>query len=178
MKLKLQGLTVSEVSTAVKNLEVFMKLISVLALAVFVNGAFAETAFEKKNRKLMSERTDTLILKVESAREHLKKEEAKEACDDIQEMLEIYPEHLKSIGSHMNNSKTKVVIARNEVLQQLIFIHRQSVVCGQGDNAEYVDPVDLGKKLKKIGKSLKKQKKLIEKEDTNFENEFYYRYDF
>jgi hypothetical protein len=178
MKPLLQALSVSEVSTPVKNLEVFMKLIAVLALAVFVNGAFAESAFEKKNKKIMSERTDTLILKVETARAHLKKEEVKEACAEIQEMLQIYPEHLKSIGQHMNNYKTKVVVARDEVLQQLIFVHRQSVVCGQGENAEHVDPKDMNKKLKKISKSLNKQKKLIEKEKTNYANEFYYNYEF
>lgn len=178
MKLKLQGLSVSEVSTPVKNLEVFMKLIAVLMMAAFVNGAFAESAFEKKNKQEMSERTDTLITKIATAREHLKKEEVKEACDELQEMLKIYPDHLKSIGQHMNNYKTKVVVARDEALQQLIFVHRQSVVCGQGDNAEHVDAKDLGKKLKKISKSLKKQKKLIDKEKTNHENEFYYRYEF
>ncbi len=178
MKPQLQALSVSEVSTHVKNLEVFMKLMTLLLLAVFVNGAFAESAFEKKKKQEMSERTDILIEKVESARSHLKKEEVKEACDEIKEMLKLYPEHLKSIGQHMNNYKTKVVIARDEALQQLIFVHRQSVVCGQGDNAEHVDPKDLNKKLKKILKSLNKQKKLIDKEKTNYENEFYYNYEF
>lgn len=155
-----------------------MKMIAVLIMAVFVNGAFAETAFEKKKKQEMAERTDTLISKIDIARAHLKKEEVKEACAEIQEMLKIYPEHLKAIGSHMNNYKTKVVIARDEALQQLIFVHRQSVVCGQGDNSEHVDPKDLSKKLKKISKSLNKQKKLIEKEKTNHENEFYYNYEF
>ena len=155
-----------------------MKFIAVLMMAVFVNGAFAVSAFEKKNKEEMSERTDTLISKIATARAHLKKEEVKEACDEIQEMLRIYPEHLKSIGQHMNNYKTKVAVARDEVLQQMIFVHRQSVVCGQGENSEHVDPKDLDKKLKKISKSLKKQKKLINKERANQENEFYYRYEF
>ena len=147
-------------------------------MAVFVNGAFAESAFEKKNKQEMSKRTETLISKVDNARAHLKKEDVKEACAEIQEMLKIYPEHLKSIGTHMNNYKTKVAIVRDEALQQLIFVHRQSVICGQGENAEHVDPKDLGKKLKRISKSLKKQQKLIEKEKTNHENEFYYNYEF
>lgn len=178
MKLDLQALSVSQDSTPVRNLEVFMKLIAVIMMAVFVNGAFAESAFEKKKKLEMSKRTDMLISKIDIAREHLKKEEVKEACAEIQGMLKIYPEHLKSIGTNMDNYKTKVLIARDEVLQQLVFVHRQTVVCGQGDDGEYVDPKDLSKKLKKISKSLKKQKMLIEKEKTNHENEFYYRYEF
>ncbi len=178
MKLQLQALSVSEVSTHVKNLEVFMKLITAMVMVILANSAFAISAFEKKNKEEMLERTESIISKVDNAREFLKNEETVKACDEMRELLKIYPEHLKSIGMHMNNYKTRVVIVRDEVLQQLIFVHRQSVVCGQGDNAEYVDPKDLGKKLKRISKSLKKQKKLIKKEKTNQANEFHYHYEF
>ncbi len=155
-----------------------MKFITTIVMVILANSAFAATAFEKKNKEEMIERTEAIIEKVESARAHLKKEESSAACDDLKELLKIYPEHLKSIGMHMNNYKSKVAVARDEVLQQLIFVHRQSVVCGQGDNAEHVDPKDLNKKLKKISKSLEKQKKLINKEKTNQANEFYYNYEF
>jgi hypothetical protein len=178
MNIGLQALSVSEVSTTVKDQEVFMKLITALAMAIFMNGAFAISAYEKQNKLEMGERTDKLIEKVESARAHAKKEEAKEACAEIRSMLELYPDHLKSIGMKMNNYKTKVIVARDEALQQLIFIHRQSVVCEQGQNSEHVDSKDLAKKLKKISKSLKKQKKLIEKENTGYSNDFYYNYEF
>lgn len=155
-----------------------MKLVTTIMLVILANSAFAASAFEKKNKEEMVQRTDTIIEKFESARQFLKNEETAAACDELRELLRIYPEHLKSIGMHMNNYKTKVAIARDEVLQQLIFVHRQSVVCGQGSNAEYVDPKDLDKKLKKILKSVKKQRKLISKEDTGRANEFHYRYDF
>lgn len=178
MNIGVRALSVSETSTPVKDLEVFMKLIIALAMAIFVNGAFAISAYEKENKNEMIERTDKLIEKVAKAREHAKKEETKEACAEIRSMLEIYPEHLKGIGMKMNNYKTKVIIARDEALQQLIFVHRQSVLCNQGENSEHVDPQDLAKKLKKISKSLKKQKKLIAKESTDYSNDFYYNYEF
>ncbi len=155
-----------------------MKLMTFLAAMVFVGQTFAASAFEKKTKKEMIERTSSLITKVESIEEHAKKEESKEACAGIRELLVIYPEQLKSIGSHMNNNKTKVIVARDEVLNQLIYVHRQSVVCERGENAEHVDPKDVEKTMKKIAKSLKKQKKLIEKEDTDFANEFYYHYEY
>ncbi len=178
MKPKLQPLSVSETSTHVKNLEVFMKLFTLLTAMVFVSSTFAASAFEKKTKKEMLERNLVLTEKVESIEAHSKKEEVKEACAIIRDLLTIYPEQLKGIGSHMNNNKTKVIIARDEVLNQLIYVHKQSVVCDRGDNAEYVDAKDLEKNMKKIAKSLHKQKKLIEKEDTDFANEFYYHYEY
>lgn len=155
-----------------------MKLITTIVTMLILSSAFAESAFEKKKKQEMLKRVDSLLTEVDSAREHLEKDEVKEACSDLQDMLKIYPDHLKAVGSHMNNYKTKVLVARDEVLQQLIFVHRQAVVCGQGENAEHVDGKDLGKKLKKIKKSLLKQRKLIDKEDTDYQNEFYYRYEF
>lgn len=155
-----------------------MKFLSALALLIFVNGAFAASAFEKKKKEAMVNRVDSLIEKVEKARSDLKAEKVKEACDEINGLLEIYPEHLKAIGTNMNNYKSKVVIARDEALQQLIFVHRQSVICGQGENAEHVDPQDLDKQLKKISKRLHSHKKLIEHESTEYSNEFSYNYEF
>lgn len=155
-----------------------MKLITTLAMVLVVTSAFAETAYEKKQKEAMLKRVDSLISEVDSARDHLEKDEVKEACGDLQDMLKIYPDHLKAVGTQMNSYRTKVIIARDEALQQLIFVHRQAVVCGQGENAEHVDAKDLDKKLKKIRKSLVKQQKLIEKEETDHNNEFYYRYDF
>lgn len=155
-----------------------MKLITLFVALALTSLAFAESAFEKKRREEMLTRTDSLISKVKSARENLKKEDVVKACDDIRELLKIYPEHLKAIGMHMDNHKTKVVIMRDEVLQQLIFMHRQSLVCEQGAGAEHVDPKDLGKKLSRIEKKLGKQRKRIKRESTDFANDFYYRYEF
>ncbi len=155
-----------------------MKFITLIAMMVLVQSAFGASEFEKKKKKEMLTRLETILKSLDSAKVHASKEEAKEACNDLQELLKILPEHLKAVGSHMNNNKTKVMIARDEVLNQMIFVHRQTTVCDRGENAEHVDSKDLEKKLKKIAKALKKQKKLIEKEDTDFTNEFYYHYEF
>ena len=155
-----------------------MKLMTVIAMMVLVQSAFGISEFEKKKKKEMLTRLDAIITAVESVEEHADKEEVKEACAGIQELMKLYPEHLKAVGSHMNNNKTKVMIARDEVLNQMIFVHRQSTVCERGETGEHVDPKDLEKKMKKISKSLHKQKKLIEKEHTDYSNEFYYHYEF
>ena len=155
-----------------------MKFITAIAMMVLVQSAFGISEFEKKKKKEMLTRLDTIINTVDSAKDHASKEEAKEACSDLQDLLKTLPEHLKAVGSHMNNTKTKVMIARDEVMAQLIFVHRQTTVCERGENAEHVDSKDLEKKMKKISKSLKKQKKLIEKEHTDYSNEFYYHYEF
>lgn len=155
-----------------------MKFLSAVLLMAFVNGAFAISAFQQKQKDEMINRTDSLHEKVENARNFLKEEKVPEACNEISELLKIYPDHLKAIGSHMNNYKTKVIIARDEALQQLIFVHRQSVVCGQGENSEHVDPKELDKQLKKISKKLESHKKLMKRERTDYENDFYYKYEF
>ncbi len=177
-ELRLQTLSVSEFSTLAQLVEVFMKLMTVLTALFFIQGAFANTEFEMRKRSEMIERSNSMIDKIETARSHLKKVEVKEACDIIQELLKIYPDHLKSIGMHMDNSRSRVIVMRDEVLDQLIFIHRQSVVCERGENAEHVDTAELGKELKKMEKILRKQKRVIKKEDTGFANDFYYHYEF
>lgn len=155
-----------------------MKLIAVLMMAVLANGAFAESAFEKENRANLADKNELIISKVASAREHLKKEEVKEACTDIRDMQTLYPQYLELMSMHLSARKTKVVVARDEVMSQLIFSHRQSIICSKGENAEHVDPVDLEKKLKKISKSLKKQKKLIKNERADHKNTYSYDYHF
>ncbi len=155
-----------------------MKLITAIAMMVLVQSAFGISEFEKKKKKEMITRLDSIITGVESVKAHADKEEVKEACAELQDLLKLYPEHLKAVGSHMNNNKTKVMIARDEILNQMIFVHRQSTVCDRGETGEYVDAKDLEKKMKKISKSLRKQKKLIEKEHTDYSNEFYYHYEF
>lgn len=155
-----------------------MKLIAVLMMAVLANGAFAESAFEKENRANLTDKNDLLISKVASAREHLKKEDVKEACSEIRDMQTLYPQYLDLMSMHLSARKTKVIVARDEVMNQLIFAHKQSIICNKGENSEHVDPVDLEKSLKRISKSLKKQKKLIKKERTNHTNTYKYDYNF
>ena len=155
-----------------------MKFGLMLVLLLAGQMSFAQTKREKKIKEEMLGRVDTLIEKVESSRALLEKEDVVGACAKVQEMFEIYPEHLKAIGSHMDLFNSKNVTAKNQALEHLIFIHRQSLICKQGKDGEYVDIGKLDKKFKVMSKELKKQSKLIKKADTNFENTFYYEYEF
>lgn len=136
-----------------------MKLITAIAMMVLIQSAFGFSESEKA-------RLATIIKTVDSAKDHAAKEEVKEACSDVQKLLKSLPEHRKALGHHMSKDKTKIMIARDEVLKQLIFVHRQSTICGRGENAEHVDASDLEKNMKIISKRLKQQKKLIEEEIT------------
>ncbi len=90
----------------------------------------------------------------------------------------IYPEHLKAIGSHMDLSHSRTLRAKDQAFSQLIFLHRQSLICDQGKDSEYVDPTKLRKELKQVENSLKHQRKTIKKSDTDNENRFEYYYEF
>ncbi|WP_408096156.1 hypothetical protein ACJVC5_14045 [Peredibacter sp. HCB2-198] len=140
--------------------------------------SFAQTMREKKIKEEMLSRVDALIEKAEATRTLLEKEDVVGACGKVQEMFEIYPEHLKAIGSHMDLFNSKNVTAKNQALEHLIFVHRQSLICKQGKDSEYVDLGKLDKKMKSMIKELKKHSKVIKKGDTNYENTFYYEYEF
>lgn len=148
-----------------------MKLITAMAMIVLVQSAFGISEFEKKKKQEMLTRLDKIIKSVDSAKEHASKEEAKEACTDLKDLIKTLPEHRKAVGSHMNKDETKIMIARDEVLKQLIFVHRQTTVCERGENAEHVDVKDLEKNMKIISRTLKKQKQLIMKDHTDYSNE-------
>ena len=140
--------------------------------------AFAQTLKETRTKQEMIDRTELLIETVESAREDLKKEDVENACKKIKQLFVIYPEHVKSIGSHLDFERNRTIRAKDQALNQLIFIHRQSLICDQGTDCEYVDPKKLGKELGQIEKSLKSQRKTIKRSDTGSENKFEYYYEF
>lgn len=140
--------------------------------------SFAQTMREKKIKEEMLSRVDVLLEKVEATQSSLKKEDVTGACSKIQEMFEIYPEHLKAVGSHLDLFESKNVKTKNQALEHLIFVHRQSLICKQGKDCEYLDIGLVNKKMKSMKKELTKQRKIIKKADTNFENTFYYEYEF
>lgn len=140
--------------------------------------AFAETMREKRIRQEMIDRVTLMEQKIVSTRLLLDRENVVDACKKIKELFEIYPDHLKAVGSHMDLFKGKVIAVKDDSLNQLVFFHRQTTVCERGQDAEYVDPKTLNRELRSILKSLKKQKKIISKEDTDHENQFYYEYEF
>ena len=148
--------------------------------------AFSQTLREKRIKQEMLERVDILIEKAQSVRENLtleKKEtpsdkSVRAACRTIKELFEMYPEHVKAIGSHLDLFASKTVWLKNQAMAQLIFVHRQTMICKQGSNQEYVDPKALKKEFDNIVESLEKQKKRITKADASYDNSFYYEYEF
>lgn len=155
-----------------------MKFTLILATLLMSQLTFAQSARETRIKKDMLDRTNVLIEKVEGARDDLDKEDVISACKKIKELFVLYPEHLKAIGSHLDLDRNRTVRAKDQALNQLIFIHRQTLICDQGKDSEYVDPKKLRKELKEVESSLKHQRKTIKKSDTNNENRFDYYYEF
>lgn len=155
-----------------------MKFSLILATLLMSQLSFAQSIREKRIKQEMIDRTELLIEKVEGAREDLDREDVLSACKKIKEVFVLYPDHLKSIGSHLDLERSRSVKAKDEALSQLIFIHKKSLLCAQGKDSEYVDAKKLRKELKQTLSSLEKQRKVIRKSDTNNENSFYYEYEF
>jgi hypothetical protein len=155
-----------------------MKFNLFLVTLLFSQLTLAQTLKEQRVKKEMLDRVETLIEKVEQSREELENENVPNACKLIKEMFQIYPDHLKGIGGHLNFDKRKTIKAKDLALSELIFMHKHSLICDQGKDHEYVDPCELDKDLKKIRRELKKQRRIIKRSDTGFENTFHYRYEF
>lgn len=155
-----------------------MKFTIMFVAFLMTQMTFAQTKKEKRIKQEMVERIELLIEKVELTREDLEKEDVINACKTIKEMFQIFPDHLKGIGSHMDFEKRRTIKAKDLALSELIFMHKQSLICDQGKDAENVDAKELRKELKHILHSLKKQRRIIKRADTGSENSFYYRYEF
>lgn len=155
-----------------------MKFTLILATLLISQMSFAQSVREKRIKQEMLDRTDLLIEKVEGAREDLDHEDVIGACKKIKELFVLYPDHLKAIGSHLDLQRSKSIKAKDEALNQLIFIHKRSLLCGQGKDSEYVDAKKLRKELKTTLGSLEKQRKEIKRLDTINQNSFYYEYEF
>ncbi len=155
-----------------------MKFMLLLTSILMSQLAFSQTLKAKQVKQEMLERVEILIEKVESSRKDLVIEDVVSACAKIKEMFIIYPEHLKDIGSHLDLYRGRTVRAKDEALGQLIFMHRQTLICSKGKDSEYVDPKKLSKELKEIENSLKKQRKVIKKSDAENDNFFSYEYEF
>ena len=155
-----------------------MKISLILATFLMCQISFAQSIKEKRIKQEMIDRTALLIEKVESTREDLEKEDVVNACKKIKEIFIIFPDHLKGIGSHLDFDRNRTIRAKDEALNQLIFIHRQTLICEQGKDSEYVDPKKLEKELKSIERSLKHQRKVIKRSDTSNQNKFDYYYEF
>lgn len=155
-----------------------MKFTLILASLMLCQISFAQTVRAERIKQEMLDRVDLLVTKAEEAREVLDREDTVAACKLIKEMFVIYPDHVKATGSHMDVGRGRSVRANKDALNELIFIHKQSIICDQGKDSEYVDPGKLRKELKEIVSSLKKQKKQIKKMDTDHSNQYRYEYEF
>jgi hypothetical protein len=156
----------------------FMKLPLIIMALVLSQLAAADSIREERIRQEMLDRVELIMEKSEAAREDLKVKEVVPACEKIKEIFVIYPDHLKAIGSHMDLFRSRTIKAKDEALNHLITLHKQSNICQSGKDSEYVDPKIMSKKLKEIEKDLKRHRRLIKRQDTDHQNQFYYEYQF
>lgn len=155
-----------------------MKLPLIIMALALSQLAFADSIREEKIRKEMLERVDLVLEKSEAAREDLKMKDVVPACEKVKEIFVIYPDHLKSIGSHMDLFRSRTIKAKDQALSHLITLHKQTNICNSGKDSEYVDPKIMSKQLKEIEKDLKRHRRLIKRQDTDHQNQFYYEYQF
>ena len=153
-----------------------MKNLILLAVMLFSVSAFAQTKKEKQIKENMLNRLDKITAHLEVAKDSFSDEITDKGCAELKKAFALMPDHLKDIGTHMDLFQSKTIRSKNEALNQLIYLHRQTNVCDQGKDQENVDSGEVRKELKKILKSLKKQRKAIKKGDTDFENSFFYYY--
>lgn len=155
-----------------------MKHFILMAALLFSVSAFAQTKKEKQIKADMLSRLDKITSHLEIAKDSFSDEITDKGCAELKKAFALMPDHLKDIGTHMNLFQSKTIRSKNDALNQLIYLHRQTNICDQGKDQEYVDSGAVRKELKKILKSMKKQRKAIRKGDTGYENSFYYYYEF
>lgn len=155
-----------------------MKFGLMFALLLASQVTFAQTLKEKRVKEEMLKRADSLITKIDEARASLNKEEVAAACDKIDEIFKILPDHLVGIGTNMNLFDPVVIRMENESKMHLIYIHQRHNICNNGIRGEYLDMGETDKKLKSMKKAIEKQKKKIKKSDTDYENTYNYYYEF
>lgn len=155
-----------------------MKLYFLAFTLLIGNLSYAETMKDKKTKEEMLARVDTLIQKSQEGRDAIEKEDVVLACQKINDIFEILPKHLMSIGTKMDLFDKDVIKMEKETKAFLIDIHMTSNICKSGSNAENLDIEEAGKKFKVLNKAFTKQKKRIKKEDTDFDNIYNYYYEF
>lgn len=155
-----------------------MKSGLVLLLLLVSQLSVAQSLKDKRTKEQILDRVDELILNLNEGQDFLKREEVDRACDSIDRIFALMPEHLMSIGTKMNILSGKVVKMEQETKLYLIYVHRQSNLCSFGERGENIDITRVGKQLKVIAKVLEKQKKTIKKLDTSYSNRYSYHYEF
>ena len=155
-----------------------MKIGLMLILLTLSQISMAQSLKEKKEKLVIMNRVDALIVAINEGRASLEKEDVVSACTKINEIFKILPDHLLSIGTRMNLFDSKVIKMENETKMFLIYIHQRSNICSNGETGENLDISETKQKFKSMKKMLEKQKKIIKKLDTDYENTYNYYYEF
>lgn len=163
-----------------------MKLAFLIFTLVLGQVASAQTLRERKIKEEMLQRVDDLISKAEIVESKLKTEKGEYpntdqmriACDNIDILFTIYPEHIRGIGGNLDLFDKHTISMKDESKSHLMYLHTQSRICRKGTDFEYVDPDEVGKEMKKIIKSLAKQKKRIHKASADYNNTYYFDYEY
>jgi hypothetical protein len=154
-----------------------MKFILMLMVVLAPYG-YTQSLHDRKIKEEMLSRTDTLLLKIEEGQNALEREDVSLACKKINQIFNILPNHLISIGSRMNMFHTQVIKMENQTKSFLIYIHQQSNTCKMGEPGEYLNITEVHKRFHSAYKMLEKQRADIKKMDTDFENVYNYYYEF
>ena len=155
-----------------------MKIGLMLILLTLSQIAVAQSLKEKKDKLVIMNRVDALIVAINEGRVSLEKEDVVSVCTKINDIFKILPDHLLSIGTRMNLFDSKVIKMENETKMFLIYIHQRSNICSNGETGENLDISETKQKFKSMKRMLEKQKKIIKKLDTDYENTYNYYYEF
>ena len=156
-----------------------MKTFILLSLALsFSSLAFGQSMEVRRAKADMIKRADDLKVAAEQGRLFFKQEKLKEGCDKVTFIFTNSPQHLTGIMNRMDMSKKKIRRIQNQALEMLRLAHAMDYTCKDGENFEKVDPDLFQKRLKNYAKMVKKQRNIIEDQDTDFDNEYHYSYEF
>lgn len=140
--------------------------------------SFAQSRKDIKTKEEILQRVDTLIKQLNEAEELLNRQDPEPACDSLESIFAILPEHLMAIGTKMSFFDGNVVRMEHETKMFLIYIHQQVNIANSGERGENINMSKVSKQLKAMRKALEKQKKKIKKLDTSYSNQYSYRYEF
>ena len=130
-----------------------MKFILMLMVVLAPYG-YTQSLHDRKIKEEMLSRTDTLLLKIEEGQNALEREDVSLVCKKINQIFNILPNHLISIGSRMNMFHPQVIKMENQTKSFLIYIHQQSNICKMGETGEYLNITEVLKKFHSAHKML------------------------
>lgn len=150
-----------------------------LIMVLTAQVSLAETIKSKKIKEEMLTRADTLIQKSGEGRELAKKEKMDEVCVILNDIFDILPDQLISIGTHMDIGDSKIIKLERETRMYLMQVHFNTNLCkSDGYKGESLPIKETEKLFKEMKNDFEKHKKRIKKSDTDYENSYNYYYEF